>query len=190
MCLYMCVFVQSDRALISICTEIVCSDVLALSLCLQVCLSMCLHLRASECVCVCVQLSQVCVINQLSGQFICWVTSCNFPPDSRPLCQVGITLRAHDKTLPSLLRSPSGFLRLSFSYFPFSLLSALLPDVGASLAMLPCLNISHIFTFISSPSLFLHILSLQVSHILLVYLFFPPMNNIILSPWSKKRRTV
>lgn len=51
----------------------------------------------SVCVCVCV--SQVCVINRLSGQFICWVTSCNFPPDSMPLCQVGIILRAHDKTL-------------------------------------------------------------------------------------------
>ncbi len=91
------------------------------------------------CVCVCVQLSQVCLINQLSGQFICWVTSCNFPPDSRPLCQVGITLRAHDKTLhlslvASLLLCPTGFYQLSFLHF-LSLFPP--PDVSVLLTT-PC----------------------------------------------------
>lgn len=76
------------------------------------------------CVCACVQLSQVCVINQLSGQFICWVTSCNFPPDSRPLCQVGITLRAHDKTLHLSASFPRFFsLPLDFASFSPSSLS-------------------------------------------------------------------
>lgn len=55
-----------------------CVSVCVCSKICSVCLSVCLHLHVSECV----QLSQVCVINQLLGQFICWVTSCNFPPDS------------------------------------------------------------------------------------------------------------
>lgn len=46
------------------------------------CVSACAYICMRVCVSECVQLSQVCVINQLSGQFICWVTSCNFPPDS------------------------------------------------------------------------------------------------------------
>lgn len=149
---------------------------------LQVCLSMCLHLR------VCVQLSQVCVINQLSGQFICWVTSCNFPPDSRPLCQVGITLRAHDKTL-HLSIVPSLLLPLPLdsarSLFCHSSPWCHLPLPHSSFL---CLNI----TSISSPSLFLHLLSLHhfpPSSSSSIFIF-PSLNNIILSPWSKKRGTV
>lgn len=101
--------------------KFVCSDVLALSLFTSVSQ----HVPTSACVCarVCAQLSQVCVINQLSGQFICWVTSCNFPPDSRRLCQVGITLRAHDKTLHLSASFPLFFCSLSgYCLFFFSAL--------------------------------------------------------------------
>lgn len=88
----------------------------------------CAFICVCECVCVW-QLSQVCVINQLSGQFICWVTSCNFPPDSRPLCQVGITLRANDKTLHlSTPFPPFFFLPLDSTPF-FSLLSVSLASL-------------------------------------------------------------
>lgn len=88
------------------------------------CAYICVRVSLCTCVCVHTQLSQVCVINQLSGQFICWVTSCNFPPDSRPLCQVGITQRAHDKTLHLSASFSLFFSHLrdiaSFSFSPLS----------------------------------------------------------------------
>lgn len=99
-------------------------------LCVSACAYICVCIYMCVWVCVCVwQLSQVCVINQLSGQFICWVTSCNFPPDSRPLCQVGITLRANDKTLHlSTPFPPFFFLPLDSTPF-FSLLSVSLASL-------------------------------------------------------------
>ena len=181
-----CVFVQivtSPSACAHMCTTTVCRR----SLCLQVCLSVGLHLlvSVSVCVCVCVcaraQLSQVCVINQLSGQFICWVTSCNFPPDSRPPCQVGITLRAHDKTL---------HLSVAPHFFPLRLVSAMSllppPDVPFST---PCFLASASRWSLLLPSFFLSFfLSLYLSLSSSSIFIFPPMNNIILSPWSKKKK--
>lgn len=152
-------------------------DVLALSLFTSVSQ----HVPTSACesvcmpVCVCVQLSQVCVINQLSGQFICWVTSCNFPPDSRPFCQVGIMLRAHDKTLHLSAPFSCFFsLPLDFANCLFLSFSPLFPPL--ILASLPLLTTSHFFISICFSLSFPRLISLHLCPPLfhLLYLFLLP----------------
>lgn len=174
-----CVCMQRVSAIISMCEYLHmhwwCVGSFSVYKCVSACAYICVWECVYACVCVCVQLSQVCVINQLSGQFICWVTSCNFPPDSRPFCQVGIMLRAHDKTLH--LSAPfSRFfsLPLDFANCLFLSFSPLFPPL--ILASLPLLTTSHFFISICFSLSFPRLISLHLRPPLfhLLYLFLLP----------------
>lgn len=158
-----------------------------LFLCLQVCLSMCLHLRVSVCAYSCPRCAllisyqgslfagwQVAISPLIRGLFVRWelhwehmtkhFTSASFP---------------HFFSLP--LDLPALFLSFLPLFPPPPRCRRPIPH-----STFPSLNI----TAISLPSLFLHILSLRLFPSSSSIFIFPPMNNIILSPWSKKRRTV
>lgn len=142
------------------------------------CASACAYICIWVCVSDCVQLSQVCVINQLSGQFICWVTSCNFPPDSGPLCQVGITLSVHDKTLHLSASLPLFFaLKLESLNSP-SRHHSLISSSNVPLPFLSTFQIFPSFSFSFSRAI---LLSLPSSVVI-----FLTISIIILKPWSKK----
>lgn len=79
--------------------------------CLQVYLSMCLHLHLSVCVfeCVCVRSCPRCslLISYQGSLFAGWQVAIS--PWFWAFCQVGITLRTHDKTLHLLTSFPQYF---------------------------------------------------------------------------------
>lgn len=187
-----CVCMQRVSAIISMCEYLHmhrwCVGSFSVYKCVSACAYICVWECVYACVCVCVQLSQVCVINQLSGQFICWVTSCNFPPDSRPFCQVGIMLRAHDKTLH--LSAPfSRFFSLPLDFanclfLSFSSLTLPSPHISipSSAHHLSLLHLHLFFPLFSSSDL-PPSLSPPFSSSIFIS---PPINNTILRPWSKK----
>lgn len=122
-----CVCMQRVSAIISMCEYLHmhwwCVGSFSVYKCVSACAYICVWECVYACVCVCVQLSQVCVINQLSGQFICWVTSCNFPLIQGLFVRWELCWEHMTKHFTSLLHSLASSLSLWILLTVFSSLS-------------------------------------------------------------------
>lgn len=198
MCIYVCVL---DCALISVCAHMHgnrmqrCVGFFSIYKCVSacayicVCVSACVWLFLRVCVCSCPRCALL--ISYQGSLFAGWQVAIS-PLIQGLLSGGNYTESTWQNTSPqlrSLTSSLSLWILPALFFFSASLPSPWIQR-PVSHSLFSCLNMRHIFTSFSSSSLLFHIFSINILPSSSSIFTFPPVNNIILSPWSKKRRTV